>query len=125
MTPSPVHSTVPVIGTADIEQALQYYSDVLGFSRDFVFGNPIVYAGVKSAEAEIYFSYDPAMSVAIREKNIAPEIFIWLSDADASFRAHVSRGADVVEPISDRPWGARQYVIKDINGYHLKFAQPL
>ena len=34
-------------------------------------------------------------------------------------------GAEIFEPISDSSWGARQYVIKEINGYHLKFAQAL
>lgn len=123
--PSQIHSTIPVIGTDDIRKSLSYYIDVLGFSPDFEFGDPIVYAGVKSGNAELYFSYDPDLIIAIREKGISPEVFIWTTDADNLFEKHVANGAEIIEPISDRPWGARQYVIKDINGYHLKFARPL
>ena len=127
MNPSTIqiHSAVPVIGTDDIQKSLSYYTEVLGFSPDFEFGDPIVYAGVKSGRAEIYFTYDPEFSNALKERKINPEIFIWLSDVDSLFNKHVTNGAEVIEPISDRPWGARQYVIKEINGYHLKFAQPL
>ena len=120
-----IHSAVPVIATDDIRKALSYYINVLGFTFDFEYGEPVVYAGVKSGNVEIYFSYDEDIATSIKEQRIRPEIFIWLSDADKLFKEHVANGADVIESISDRPWGARQYVIKDINGYHLKFAQPL
>jgi hypothetical protein len=83
-----------------------------------------VYAGVRSGEAEIYFSYDLEFIKVIREHQIHPEIFIWLSDADRAFKVHVANGAEIIEPISDRTWGVRQYVVKEINGYYLKFAQP-
>jgi len=61
----------------------------------------------------------------IKENKLNPEIFIWISDANTLFNSQVNRGAEVLEPISDRPWGAKQYVIREINGYHLKFAQPI
>jgi uncharacterized glyoxalase superfamily protein PhnB len=122
---SRIHSTVPVIGTDDIRKSLSYYIEILSFSLDFEYGDPIVYAGVKSGTAEIYFSHDPEIIDAIKERKISPEIFIWVNDADILFNEHLANGAEIFESISDRPWGTRQYVIKDINGYHLKFAQPL
>jgi len=63
-----IHSTVPVICTDNIQRSVYYYTKVLGFQPDFVFGEPVVYAGVKSGDAEIYFSYDPDFVSAIREK---------------------------------------------------------
>lgn len=120
-----IHSAVPVIGTDDIQGSISYYTKVLGFSPDFQFGDPVVYAGVKSGEVEIYFSYDPDLVKTIRQKACCPEVFIWLTEADELFKQHKSNGAEIIESISDRPWGARQYVVKEINGYHLKFSQPL
>jgi uncharacterized glyoxalase superfamily protein PhnB len=122
---SKIYSTVPVIGTDDIRKSISYYTKVLGFSPDFEFGDPVVYAGVKAGDAEIYFSFDPGLADAIKEKKVSPEIFIWLADADSLFAEHIANGAEIVESISDRPWGSRQYVVKEINGYYLKFAQPL
>jgi uncharacterized glyoxalase superfamily protein PhnB len=122
---SSIHSTVPVVSTNDIEKSLLYYIETLGFEVDFKYGDPVVYAGIKSNEAEIYFSLDIEMINAIKERNINPEIFIWVNNADILFKKHLANGAEIVEPISNRSWGARQYVVKDINGYHLKFAQPL
>lgn len=120
-----IHSAVPVIATDDIQKSITYYTEVLGFDLDFTYGNPHVFAGVKSGEVEIYFTHDPAYSGIIKEKNLHPEIFIWVSEATSLFQRHVAKGAELFEPLSDRPWGARQYVLRDINGYHLKFAQPI
>ena len=122
---SNIHSTVPVIGTDDIKKSIAYYTKVLGFFSDFEYGDPVVYAGVKSGNAEIYFTHDPEVIHAIKARKINPEIFIWLSDAEKLFKEHVKNGAEIIEPISERAWGAKQYVIKDINGYYLKFAQAL
>lgn len=83
--PLQIHSTVPVICTNDIASSIAYYTNILGFSPDFEFGDPVVYAGVKSGEAEIYFAYDPAAIAVMRSENFRPEIFIWLSNAEDSF----------------------------------------
>src|SRR5215213_185626 len=119
-TPLKIHSTVPVIATDDIESSIAYYINVLGFAFDFKYGEPTVYAGVKGGSAELYFTKDAALVNTLKEESFYPEIFIWIEDAATSFQEHTSKGAELVEPVSDRPWGAKQYVIRDINGYHLK-----
>ena len=124
MTPA-IHSTVPVISTNDILKSIAYFTEVLGFLPDFVVGDPVVYAGVKSGDSEIYFAYDPDFIKVISEKQVHPEIFVWVPDVEKSYSMHKAGGAEIIEPLSDRPWGARQYVIREINGYHLKWAQPL
>ncbi len=123
--PSTIHSTVPVVSTDDVQKTISYYTEVLGFVPDFQFGDPVVYAGVKSGIAEIYFAYDPNLVKVIQKEGFSPEIFIWVTKADELYKAHTSKGAEIIDPISDRPWGSRQYTVKEINGYHLKFAQPL
>lgn len=41
------------------------------------------------------------------------------------YQRHIDRGAKIISPIDDRPWGVREYVVEDPNGYHLRFAGPL
>jgi catechol 2,3-dioxygenase-like lactoylglutathione lyase family enzyme len=122
---SKIYSAVPVIATDDIDKTLAYYTEVLGFEFDFKYGEPPVYAGVTSGQVEVYFTHDPYLANTLREKNLNPDVFFNVPDADSLFEAHKNNGAEIIETVSDRPWGLRQYVIRDINGYHLKFAQPL
>jgi uncharacterized glyoxalase superfamily protein PhnB len=117
------HSAVPVIATEDVAGSVEYFVRTLGFARDFVWGDPPVYAGVKAGSAEIYLTHDAATSRAIRERGLAPDVFLWVTEIDGIYAEHCARGADIVEALSERPWGARQYVVREPNGYHLKIAE--
>jgi len=48
----------------------------------------------------------------------------WLNveDLDALYATHLARGATIVSPLEDKPWGKREYTVRDLNGYHLRFA---
>lgn len=120
-----IHSAVPVIATDDVQASVEYFVRTLGFDADFVWGDPPVYAGVTSGEVEIYFAKDPATAAAIRQHALAPDLFLWVRGIDALYAQHTAAGATIAEPLTDKPWGARQYVLRDPNGYHLKFAEPL
>jgi len=44
---SEIQSAVAVIPTDDIEKSLSYYINIPGFSFDFKYDDPPVYAGIK------------------------------------------------------------------------------
>jgi len=43
---------------------------------------------------------------------------------DQVYDAHREREVEIVEELATRPWGVRQYVVREPNGYHLKVAEP-
>ena len=117
--------SVPVIATADLRATLEYYERVLGFTTSFVFGEPPVYAGLERDGVRVYVTLDPALAAMLKSANLHPDIFLWVRGIDQVYQDHQARGAHIVEPVSDRAWDARQYVIEDPNGYRLKIAEPL
>jgi ribosomal protein S18 acetylase RimI-like enzyme len=48
-----------------------------------------------------------------------------VEDVDELYRMHMSRGAKVVSEVEDKTWGMREYVVEDLNGYHLRFSGPI
>jgi uncharacterized glyoxalase superfamily protein PhnB len=116
---------VPVIATADVRSTVDWYISVLGFAEHFVFGDPPVYAGIQRGSALVYLARDEKLAATIKDAGLHPEVFLWVQDVDKVFAEHKRRGANVVEELADRPWDARQYVIEDPNGYHIKIAEPL
>jgi uncharacterized glyoxalase superfamily protein PhnB len=46
-----------------------------------------------------------------------------VKDIDRVYHQHQASGAEIVEPLGTRPWGIRQYVVRDPNGYHVKIAE--
>jgi predicted enzyme related to lactoylglutathione lyase len=118
-------NAVPVIATADVRASVSYYMQVLGFSTHFIFGDPAVYAGVERDGVLLYISLDDRMAATLKSTGLHPDVFLWVQDIDRVFQEHKRDGAKIVETIADRPRDARQYVIEDPNGYHLKVAEPL
>lgn len=117
--------SVPVIASADVRKTMDYYVNVLGFLQHFIYGDPPVYAGVKRDDALIYIGHDPILVQQLKACGLNPDVFLWVDGVDELCKEHKAKGAKIVEDIADRPWDARQYVIEDPSGYHLKIAQPI
>ena len=118
-------STVPVIATANVRASIDYYVSVLGFREHFTFGDPLEYAGVERDGVQFYITLDEKFASTIHASMLHPEVFLWVTDVDAVFADHKARGAKIAEPIANRPWDARQYVIEDPNGYFIKVAEAI
>ena len=67
------------------------------------------------------FNLRPELAKRVR----GHEHWIKVDDPDELYRLHTHNQAQFVSPIEDKPWGFREYVVEDINGYHLRFAGPL
>ena len=113
----------PVISTTDVAGTIRYFEQTLGFEQQFIWGDPPVYAGVKVGGAPLYVTYDPDLATVIREQRLAPDIFLWVNDIDTVYRQHQTANAQILEELTERPWGVRQYVVREPNGYHLKVAE--
>lgn len=123
MTLKNYSSAVPVISSADVAATIRYFEQTLGFEQDFSWGDPPVYAGVKAGGAVIYITHDPDLATLIRERRLAPDIFLWVNDIDTVYHRHRANNAEFVEEMTPRPWGVKQYVVREPNGYHLKVAE--
>jgi len=49
----------------------------------------------------------------------------WVKDVDAYYRVIVDRGAKVPEEPADRPYGIREFGVRDINGVGIVFGQDI
>jgi uncharacterized glyoxalase superfamily protein PhnB len=117
-----------VLFVQDVAATTAYYRDVLGFNLDFDYGSPPVHARVSSG--------DPASSATARirfEREPAPQsgprscfLYVYVGRAlDDLCSAYQSRGVELVSLPRDRPWGLREFQIRDCNGYLLTLAEEV
>lgn len=106
----------PVFQVANIDDALSYYADVLGFSEDFrVDGN----AGVKLGKVKVHLSKHGSGDYA---KPIGGGVaYIFCDEVDDYFAAISERGAKVKYPPQTTPYGMREFMVADLDGHHLAF----
>jgi GNAT superfamily N-acetyltransferase len=112
-----VEVSIPVFGVYDLTTTLEYYEHILGFANPWKYGDPPGYAGISSGGNHLHFSLHAP-------DKLVQNAWHWLrvEDVRASHEFHKAKGANIVEPLADRPWGVASYTVLDPNGIHLVFA---
>jgi uncharacterized glyoxalase superfamily protein PhnB len=113
-----VTGSVPILATHDVPAALEFYKDVLGFESSWTWGEPPTFGSVSFANVAVMFNLQPALAKQVE----GHQHWFKVEDVDKLYDLHRTNGATIVSTIEDKPWGAREYVVRDLNGYHLRFA---
>jgi catechol 2,3-dioxygenase-like lactoylglutathione lyase family enzyme len=105
------HTTLYV---SDVLAAVDFYTNRLGFSPGFTWGDPPEMAGVNLGEVQIFLQQgtpNPAGCV----------VNFVVGDADELYEFQRANGVEIVEPPQDMPYGLRVYTVRDLHGYLLDF----
>ena len=108
----------------DLDRAIAYYRDQLGFELDFKYQS--FYAAVTRDGLAIHLKCAPKF-VADREHRKQSEhldAYIAVSDVRGLFNELTRRGAQVLRPLEERPWGCLDFYVEDPDGYILRFSEP-
>lgn len=123
----------PVLGVQNVRQAAEYYRDVLGFSLDPVDGvfQPTedepggVYAIVKRDGVWIHFQIRRGGRLEGKRQPLERDVYLYVDELDALYSDVQHRGAVIIQPPRISPYGLREFVIEDLNGYRLTFGEVL
>jgi GNAT superfamily N-acetyltransferase len=108
----------PIFAVADVLETTRFYKEVLGFTSSWEWGDPPTFGAATWGKSTINFSYRPDLAGKVE----GHEHWFDVEDVNALHAQHLERGAAIVSPIEDKPWGKREYTVRDMNGYHLRFA---
>jgi uncharacterized glyoxalase superfamily protein PhnB len=99
---------VPELPVADVERAQQYYRDTLGFEFAWLYPTKDIGAVTRRPVTIFFRKTQPPFVPAVH--------WIFAEDVDASYHEMKSSGANIVDPLEDKPWGIRQFTIEDLDG---------
>ncbi|QDT72272.1 VOC family protein [Lacipirellula limnantheis] len=123
-------SASPVLGVANVQEAAEYYRDVLGFGLDpaDVFQpSPAepggVYAIVKRPGAWIHFQIRREQAPPRVRAKIELDAYVYVDDVDGLYADLQRRGAVVLQSPMVLPYGLREIVVEDLNGYRVAFGE--
>jgi predicted enzyme related to lactoylglutathione lyase len=109
----PFAAPVPELPVADVEPAQQHYRDHLGFEIGWLEPDKSIGA-VTRDKATIFLRK--------RSAPFEPSIhWIYTDDLDATHAELHSLGANITEPPALKPWGIRQFTLKDLDGNTFHF----
>jgi RimJ/RimL family protein N-acetyltransferase/uncharacterized glyoxalase superfamily protein PhnB len=122
--PIETYGMLPVLTVADVGASADHYRDRLGFDIAFIIGEPPVYAimslglwsvgGARIAFAAAETPDQPLSQGVVLSLDVGPAI-------DALHDLYRERGVTIVEAPTTRPWGRREFAIRDGDGHVLRF----
>jgi uncharacterized glyoxalase superfamily protein PhnB len=131
MTTESAPATVRVTGISpqflvdDLDAAMAYYRDRLGFNVDFCYDS--FYAGVSRDGFAIHLKCAPKTrgERAHRKQNEHLDAYVGVTGVAALHDELRSRGAHITRPLEARPWSCLDFYVEDPDGYILCFSEPI
>jgi uncharacterized glyoxalase superfamily protein PhnB len=113
----------------DLKAATDFFTARLGFTIDFIYGDPPFYGQVSRDEARLALRHmdEPIIATDIRERESVLSASITLASADEIrqlFLDYEAAGVPFSQPLRNEPWGATTFIVKDPDGNLILFAGP-
>jgi catechol 2,3-dioxygenase-like lactoylglutathione lyase family enzyme len=119
--------TAPELFVPDVEATVRFWVDRLG--AECVRLEPGSF-GVVRLEASIVFvaheSHYAEMGGELGgRRGVGLDVRIVVADVDALHRRVRDAGVEIVHDIANRDYGLRDFIVRDPNGFRVRFASPL
>jgi catechol 2,3-dioxygenase-like lactoylglutathione lyase family enzyme len=115
----------PVLLAPDVQEALDYYRDVLGFEVEPYAIEPGNYGYAARDGTSIHLAQADHCRPNSDLVGDLFDVYIWVDDVEAVHAELVERGANILHSPTDRAWGMREIRVRELNGYVLGIGQPL
>lgn len=106
------------LSVSDVLAAVEFYTTKLGFTLGFTWGDPPEIAGVNLDKVSVHLRLGTPSPIGCG-------VYFVVGDADELHEFHRANGVVILEPPGDRPYGLRDYRVKDPYGYELGFGHPI
>ena len=108
----------PELPVENLQRSLGYYRQQLGFE---------VALEMPSGDYAVVERDDVAIHLFERngEKAAPMAIHIFVEDLEGLHEELIGRGAHIIQNIERKPWGNRDFRVRDEAGNELKFTEPL
>jgi catechol 2,3-dioxygenase-like lactoylglutathione lyase family enzyme len=113
----------------NLKASTDFFTTKLGFTIDFVYGDPPFYGQVSRDNARLALRHmdEPFFSEDIRQREVLLSASITLASTDEIeqlYLAYQAAEVPLAQPLRDEPWQAKTFIVKDPDGNLILFAGP-
>ena len=111
----------PILNVKSVEASIEHYTSVLGFRKEWDWPDEDEdksFASMLNGRARIFLA----------EKNQGARpvwINYYVGDVDKLHEQYLASGAEIRQEPADRPWGAREMLVADLDGHVLRIGGPV
>ncbi len=106
----------PILSVRDLRASIDYYVKKLGFTTDWMWGDPPVFASLTREQTTIFLCRE-------LQGKAGTWVWVFVDDVDALHREFVRRGAMIRQAPTTFGWGFREMNVQDPDGHRIRFAQ--
>jgi GNAT superfamily N-acetyltransferase len=114
-----LRSSEPIFPVADVVATVRYYREVLGFREGWTWGEPPDFGGVRWGKVGAMFALQSESDAKVGGQWHS----FFVEGIDVLYDFHGRNGAVIWSPLEAKPWGLREYTVRDLNGHYLRFGQ--
>ena len=114
---------------SDLKTSVDFYTAGLGFTLDFIYGDPPFYAQVSRDHVRLAMRFvdEPVFTGDIRQREDLLSASITVGSRDEIkqlFFAYQTADVSLHQALRREPWGAMTFIVKDPDGNLVLFAGP-
>lgn len=112
----PAATVIPVLGYADVGEASAWLCDAFGFRERLRIGNH---------RAQLVYGDGAVIVTERRPAEGSQAVQVRVADVDDHCERASRRGARILNPPTDYPYGERQYTAEDPGGHRWTFSESI
>ncbi len=122
-----------ILYVADVEESAAFYSAAFGFARGITTPEGD-YAELKSGAVTIAFASlelgasnfkDGFITSDSSAKPFGMELAFTSDNLESDFEKALKAGAQLVSPVTEKPWGQKVGYVRDLNGFLIELCTPM
>jgi catechol 2,3-dioxygenase-like lactoylglutathione lyase family enzyme len=119
-----LHAAYPQLFVCDMERAIVFYRDRLGFTVEYLYGEPPCYGLVSRDGVGLNLRHvdAPVFDPSSRDREMLLSANIPVEGIAGLFRDFESAHIDFAQRLQHQPWGTDDFVVRDPDGNLLCFA---
>jgi catechol 2,3-dioxygenase-like lactoylglutathione lyase family enzyme len=113
-----------VLAVRDLAASTRFYTDLLGFKRDFGDGSD-GWSFLSRDNFRLMLGECPSERPASELGNHSYVAYLVVDGVDDLFKEVSARGVDVTSKPTNKPWGLREFGIRTPDGHRLTLGEPI
>ncbi|NEO32835.1 MAG: bleomycin resistance family protein [Symploca sp. SIO3C6] len=112
---SQFNSLTPILNVGNIPNSINYYVNILGFKKDWDWGEPPTFASVSRDDVCIFLCQGA-------QGQPGTWMSIFVDNVDFLYENYKAKGAIIRQAPTNFPWGMREMNIEDPDGHRLRMS---
>ena len=116
-----------MILAAKVQSSAEFFRDTLGFSIDFLHGQPAFYGAVSrdGACVVVKFVHEAVLTVGAQDQDKFITAFIEVENVKALYAEYITAGATFDQKLGEEPGvGGRDFIVRGPDGNGICFVGP-